>query len=129
MVNAVSPAVDPVRRFMSAKARVPVSSSRESSAHTSMRLEVCRTMRIVVTSDAGVPGTHRYAPLPGRGDQVVCVDDLSTGRLRDVLWPVDPAGLEIVHAEASRGRQSVSGAVDGVAFLAGLAVPPCYQAV
>ncbi len=36
--------------------------------------------RIVVTGGAGFLGSHLCEALVARGDEVVCVDDLSTGR-------------------------------------------------
>ncbi|WP_199506315.1 NAD-dependent epimerase/dehydratase family protein [Geodermatophilus sp. TF02-6] len=51
-------------------------------------------MRVVVTGGAGFPGFHLRGALLRRGDTVVCVDDLSTGRQADVDGdPTPPDGL------------------------------------
>ena len=40
-------------------------------------------MRVVVTGGAGFLGSHLCEALVARGDAVVCVDDLSSGRGRE----------------------------------------------
>ena len=42
-------------------------------------------MRVVVTGGAGFLGSHLTDALVNRGDEVVCVDDLSTGRRTNIV--------------------------------------------
>jgi dTDP-glucose 4,6-dehydratase len=79
-------------------------------------------MRVVVTGGAGFLGAHLCAHLLKRGDQVVCVDNLSTGRLRHLeLFAGDPR-FTFCHADVVRGLD-VDGPVDAVAHLASPASP------
>ncbi len=81
--------------------------------------------RIVVTGGAGFLGSHLCERFLERGDEVVAVDDLSTGR-RENLEPFagDPR-FEFVEADVSR-ELPVTGAVDGVIHFASPASPPEY---
>ena len=51
--------------------------------------------RVVVAGGAGFLGSHLCDRLVDRGDEVVCVDDLSTGRPENVA-----------HLELDRGSRS-----------------------
>ncbi|MCL6567319.1 MAG: SDR family oxidoreductase [Meiothermus silvanus] len=81
--------------------------------------------RIVVTGGAGFLGSHLCERFLERGDEVVAVDDLSTGR-RENLEPFasDPR-FEFVEADVSR-ELPVTGPVDGVLHFASPASPPEY---
>ena len=58
-------------------------------------------MRTVVTGGAGFIGSHLVEALAERGDDVVVIDDLSSGRL-DNLAPVRDSGrLTFVHADVA----------------------------
>lgn len=85
--------------------------------------------RVVVTGGAGFLGSHLCDALVGRGDQVVCVDDLSSGRAANVAHLVAgaPDRFELVVADVSR-QLPVDGPVDAVAHLASPASPPEYLA-
>ena len=82
--------------------------------------------RVVVTGGAGFVGSHLCEALLARGDQVVCIDNLSTS---------DGSNLEILDASPGftfvRGDVSedilVEGKVDVVAHLASPASPPEYM--
>jgi dTDP-glucose 4,6-dehydratase len=79
----------------------------------------------VVTGGAGFLGSHLCEALVARGDEVVCVDDLSTGR-RDNLAELDRGlGFEFVVADVCEGLK-VAGPVDAVVHLASPASPPEY---
>lgn len=62
--------------------------------------------RVVVTGGAGFLGSQLCRSLLGRGDEVVCVDDLSTGRRRNL-----PAGprIRLVEADVADGLPDVDG--------------------
>jgi dTDP-glucose 4,6-dehydratase len=83
------------------------------------------TGRRVVMGGAGFVGSHLCDRLLERGDQVVCVDDFSTGRRSNVAHLADHPGFTLVEADVSR-TLPVEGAVDGVLHLASPASPPDY---
>jgi dTDP-glucose 4,6-dehydratase len=83
--------------------------------------------RIVVTGGAGFLGSHLCDALLSRGDQVVCIDDLSTGSADNVAHLEDHAAFQFVRGDVSRGV-AVDGRVDGVLHLASPASPPAYLA-
>jgi len=82
-------------------------------------------MRVVVTGGAGFPGSHLCETLLRRSDEVVCVDDLSTGQLSNVMPLLHLVGFEFVHADVSAALE-ITGRVDAVAHLASPASPPDY---
>jgi dTDP-glucose 4,6-dehydratase len=81
--------------------------------------------RAVVTGGAGFIGSHLCAALRARGDEVVAVDNLSTGE-RDHLTPLlaDP-GFTFVEADVIDGL-AVDGPVDAVLHFASAASVPEY---
>ena len=81
--------------------------------------------RIVVTGGAGFLGSHLCEALVARGDEVVCVDDLSTGRQENLADQNSVLGFEFLHANVSE-ELKVAGPVDAVMHLAGPASPPDY---
>ena len=83
-------------------------------------------MRVVVTGGAGFLGSHLTDALVNRGDEVVCVDDLSTGRRTNIAHLIGRPGFEFYRADVSLGL-AVDGQVDAVAHLASPASPPDYQ--
>jgi dTDP-glucose 4,6-dehydratase len=82
-------------------------------------------MRVVVTGGAGFLGSHLCDAIIARGDSVVCVDNLATGRPGNVAHLMDDAGFTFVEADVSAGLD-VPGPVDAVAHLASPASPPEY---
>ena len=81
--------------------------------------------RAVVTGGAGFIGSHLCAALRARGDEVVAVDNLSTGE-RDHLTPLlaDP-GFTFLEADVIDGL-AVDGPVDAVLHFASAASVPEY---
>ncbi|MHA6785932.1 UDP-glucuronic acid decarboxylase family protein [Pseudonocardia saturnea] len=82
-------------------------------------------MRAVITGGAGFVGSHLGERLLARGDTVVCVDDLSTGRQSNLAGLLEHPRFTFVEADVVDSLP-VSGAVDLVAHLASPASPPDY---
>jgi dTDP-glucose 4,6-dehydratase len=82
-------------------------------------------MRVVVTGGAGFLGSHLCDAIIARGDSVVCVDNLATGRPDNVAHLMDSPGFTFVEADVSSALD-VPGPVDAVAHLASPASPPDY---
>ncbi len=81
-------------------------------------------MRILITGGAGFLGSHLCEVLVARGDSVVCVDDLSSGRLENI-GHLRHENLEFIRADVSQGLD-LPGPFDAVAHLASPASPPLY---
>ena len=81
-------------------------------------------MRILITGGAGFLGSHLCEVLVARGDSVVCVDDLSSGRLENI-GHLRHENLEFIRADVSLGLD-LPGPFDAVAHLASPASPPLY---
>ncbi len=82
-------------------------------------------MRVLVTGGAGFLGSHLCDALVARGDSVVCVDDLSTGRLGNISQLTGTTSFEFVQADVSAGL-ALPGPFGAVAHLASPASPPEY---
>ncbi len=83
--------------------------------------------RIVVAGGAGFLGSHLCERLVGRGDEVVCLDDLSTGTEENLSHLSGAAGFTLVVADVSE-QVPVEGPVDAVFHLASPASPIAYLA-
>jgi dTDP-glucose 4,6-dehydratase len=84
--------------------------------------------RIVVLGGSGFLGSHLCDQLLARGDEVVCVDDFSTGRPANVAHLDGDARFTLIEADVS-DHIPVDGRVDGVFHLASPASPPDYLAL
>lgn len=82
-------------------------------------------MRALITGGAGFLGSHLCDALIRRGDQVVCVDDLSSGRRENIAHLDASEAFTFVEADV-RSEIAVGGAFDAVAHLASPASPPEY---
>jgi len=82
-------------------------------------------MRVVVTGGAGFLGSHLCDELIDRGDAVVCVDNLATGRRENIAHLLGRAGFSFIEADVSAALE-VPGQFDAVAHLASPASPPDY---
>ncbi|HEY4929597.1 MAG TPA: UDP-glucuronic acid decarboxylase family protein [Acidimicrobiales bacterium] len=84
--------------------------------------------RVVVLGGSGFLGSHLCDHLLARGDEVVCVDDFSTGRRANVVHLADHERFTLVEADIVTGIP-VDGSVSGVFNLASPASPPDYLAL
>jgi dTDP-glucose 4,6-dehydratase len=84
--------------------------------------------RIVVTGGAGFLGSHLCDALIARGDEVVAVDNLSTGRVENLGHLMAEERFSLVRADVTV-EVPVEGAVDGVLHFASPASPPEYLAM
>ncbi|MEU2056762.1 UDP-glucuronic acid decarboxylase family protein [Streptomyces bungoensis] len=84
-----------------------------------------RTVRAVVTGGAGFVGSHLCERLLSRGDEVVCVDDLSTGRAANIAHLLDDPRFRFLHQDVTEGLE-VSGPIGAVYHLASPASPRDY---
>ena len=82
-------------------------------------------MRVLITGGAGFLGSHLCDALSARGDAVVCVDDLSTGRRENIEHLTGRTGFEFAEADVAVGLD-IGGPFDAVAHLASPASPPAY---
>jgi len=83
-------------------------------------------MRVVVTGAAGFLGAHLVHRLLARGDTVVGVDNLSTGRFENLAGLTDHRQLNFIRADVSAALD-VAGDVDAVMHLASPASPVDYH--
>jgi dTDP-glucose 4,6-dehydratase len=82
---------------------------------------------MVVAGGAGFLGSHLCDHLVARGEEVVCVDDLSTGSERNVAQLATAGAFSFVHADVTR-EIPVAGRIDAIFHLASPASPPAYLA-
>jgi UDP-glucose 4-epimerase len=65
-------------------------------------------MKVLVTGGAGFIGSHLVEALTARGDELVVIDDLSSGRRENIAAALD-AGAELVEADVT-DAEAVAGA-------------------
>ncbi|NMM88747.1 hypothetical protein B2J88_40820, partial [Rhodococcus sp. SRB_17] len=82
-------------------------------------------MRILITGGAGFLGSHLSEFLLARGDEVVCLDNLSSGRRANIEHLLESDRFRFVEADV-RTAIDVDGHFDAVAHLASPASPPDY---
>jgi dTDP-glucose 4,6-dehydratase len=83
-------------------------------------------MHVLVTGGAGFLGSHLCEALLRRGDSVVCVDDLSTGRRDNIAAFDGDKRFTFLRTDVSSSLR-VGGHFDVVAHLASPASPPDYH--
>ena len=84
--------------------------------------------RIVITGGAGFIGSHLCDALLARGDEVIAVDNLSTGRASNIAHLEDNPHFTFVRSDVTKDIP-VDGALDGVMHFASPASPPEYLAM
>ncbi|MDE0607883.1 MAG: SDR family oxidoreductase [Acidimicrobiaceae bacterium] len=82
-------------------------------------------MRVVVTGGAGFLGSHLCDHLIARGDDVVCIDNFSTGTASNVAHLRDHRSFDLVQHDVSI-HVDVAGGVDAVLHFASPASPVDY---
>jgi dTDP-glucose 4,6-dehydratase len=81
--------------------------------------------RVVVTGGAGFVGSHLCDVFIARGDDVVCVDNLLTGRKENIAHLLDHDRFTFVHHDVSESLP-IDGSVDSILHFASPASPPAY---
>ena len=81
--------------------------------------------RVVVTGGAGFLGSHLCDALLARGDEVVCLDNLLTGRLANIEHLFGEPGFRFVEYDVT-DYVHVAGTVDAVLHFASPASPKDY---
>lgn len=81
--------------------------------------------RTVVTGGAGFIGSHVCERLIGEGNEVVCVDNLLTGRMENISQLVDNPHFTFIEADVS-DELPVEGDIDWILHLASPASPVHY---
>jgi dTDP-glucose 4,6-dehydratase len=82
-------------------------------------------MRVVVTGGSGFLGSHLCETLLGQGHEVLCLDNLSTGRTENIAHLRSNKRFQFVECDVSK-QISVDGPVDGVLHFASPASPIDY---
>lgn len=81
--------------------------------------------RIILTGGAGFVGSHLCDALITRGDEVLCIDNLSSGQAANVAHLLDNERFTFLEADIRHNPQ-VDGPVDAVMHFASPASPPHY---
>jgi dTDP-glucose 4,6-dehydratase len=85
-------------------------------------------MRVVIAGGAGLIGSHLAELLIERGDEVLVVDDYSTGRPQNLSHLVDEPGFSVLEADVTEPFD-VDGPVDAVCNLASPASPTDFSRI
>lgn len=86
-----------------------------------------RARRVIVTGGAGFIGSHLCDSLLQHGDEVICVDNLYTGTVRNVRPLLNHRNFRFIEHDI-REPLRLQGSVDRIYNLACPASPPHYQA-
>lgn len=84
-------------------------------------------MRIAVTGGAGFLGSHLCNRLLDDGEEVVCVDNLLTGRAANIAHLYDHPRFQFIHADVTEKTVEGVEALDSVLHFASPASPLDYQ--
>src|SRR5690348_12590932 len=83
-------------------------------------------MTTLVAGGAGLIGSHLCDRLIALGHQVICLDNLSTGRTRNIAHLLDHPGFLFVHHDLVEPLPALP-PLDRIYHLASPASPPAYQ--
>jgi dTDP-glucose 4,6-dehydratase len=86
------------------------------------------SQRVVITGGAGFIGRHLCAALLARDDDVIAVDNLSTGKLRNIAALMENPRFTFMEHDVVDGL-AIDGPVDAVMHFASPASPPRYLAI
>ncbi len=86
-----------------------------------------RSRRVIITGGAGFIGSHLCDSLLQHGDEVICVDNLYTGSVRNVRPLLNHRNFRFIEHDI-REPLRLQGSVDRIYNLACPASPPHYQA-
>ncbi|MFA5370319.1 MAG: NAD-dependent epimerase/dehydratase family protein, partial [Candidatus Omnitrophota bacterium] len=82
-------------------------------------------MRILLTGGAGFIGSHLCAMLIEKGHNVICMDNLITGRMNNISCLLEEASFEFINHDVSR-YIDINGPIDCVMHFASPASPVDY---
>lgn len=82
--------------------------------------------RILITGGAGFIGSHLSDALIGRGDIVICMDNLVTGSMENIKHLLGNKNFRFIHHDVSR-HVSIKGRIDYVLHFASPASPVDYM--
>ena len=85
-------------------------------------------MRILITGGAGFIGSHLCDLFLGRGNDVVCMDNLLTGRWENVAHHRDDARFQFIEHDVTE-HISVDGPLDFILHFASPASPADFEAM
>ena len=84
-------------------------------------------MRVLLAGGVGFIGSHLSETLLSRGDEVVAIDNLSTGRLSNVATMVDHPRFSLIEADIAGTFPHIRGRFDAVLDLASPASPVDFK--
>jgi dTDP-glucose 4,6-dehydratase len=90
-------------------------------------LESAADMRVLLAGGAGFIGSHLSEVLLSRGDEVVAIDNLSTGRRSNVDSIIDHSNFTLIETDITDGLPSLSGHFDAVLDFASPASPDDFK--
>ena len=84
-------------------------------------------MRVLLAGGAGFIGSHLSEVLLSRGDEVVAIDNLSTGRRTNVASVIHHPNFTLIEADITTGLPSLTGRFDAVLDYASPASPDDFK--
>ena len=84
-------------------------------------------MRVLLAGGAGFIGSHLSEVLLSRGDEVVAIDNLSTGRRTNVASVIEHPNFTLIEADITTGLPSLTGRFDAVLDYASPASPDDFK--
>ena len=84
-------------------------------------------MRVLLAGGAGFIGSHLSEVLLSRGDEIVAIDNLSTGRRSNIDLINDRSNFTLIETDITGGLPSLSGHFDAVLDFASPASPDDFK--